>query len=75
MSLTVMQEALHNDEVASTNSALLRSLSVLGPNEFDNLIRERYGACWGTLKFEDSLSDYSDNVCLRLIFKKNKKES
>jgi hypothetical protein len=44
------------------HGAILRSISTLEPDEFDNLITKEYGAYWGTLKFEDSLSDYSNEV-------------
>jgi hypothetical protein len=40
----------------------IRSLSTLEPEEFNNYIQQEYGACWGTLKFDDSLSDYSNEV-------------
>jgi hypothetical protein len=46
----------------SSNERLLRSLSTLDIDEFHTLIQQQYGAYWGTLKFEDSLSDYSNEV-------------
>jgi hypothetical protein len=36
--------------------------STMEPEEFNNYIQQEYGAYWGTLKFEDSLSDYSYKV-------------
>ncbi|CAF1066034.1 unnamed protein product [Adineta steineri] len=41
----------------SANS-LNQSISTLETDEFTSFIQEEYGACWGTLKFEDSISDY-----------------
>ena len=38
------------------------TLSTLSPDEFNQYIREEYGAGWGTLKFQDTLSDYSNKV-------------
>ncbi|CAF0831896.1 unnamed protein product [Rotaria sp. Silwood1] len=56
------QETLLNDDSPQRHSTFLRSISVLDSNDFNNFIQERYGACWGTLKFEDSLSDYSNDA-------------
>lgn len=57
------QQTFVDDEAPSAaRAALLRSISVLDPNDFHNFLQEHYGACWGTLKFEDSLSDYSNDV-------------
>ena len=39
-----------------------RTLSILEKEEFNSYIQQQYGAYWGTLKFEDSLSDYSNEV-------------
>ncbi len=47
---------------SSPTRALIHSISTLEPDEFHSFIQEQYGACWGTLKFEDSLSDYSNEV-------------
>jgi len=44
------------------NETLLHSLSTLDTDQFHTLIQQQYGADWGTLKFEDSLSDYSNEV-------------
>ena len=43
---------------------LLRSISTLDPIDFNLFIQQQYGALWGTLKFEDSLNDYSTDVSL-----------
>jgi hypothetical protein len=61
------QETLLNDDVPISNGMYIRSISVLDTNDFNNFIQQKYGACWGTLKFEDSLSDYSNDVCIILI--------
>jgi hypothetical protein len=47
---------------SSPTRTLIHSISTLEPDEFHSFIQEQYGACWGTLKFEDSLSDYSNEV-------------
>jgi hypothetical protein len=57
------QETLLNDDIPITGAIFLRSISALDPNDFNNFIQKNYGACWGTFKFEDSLSDYSNDVC------------
>jgi len=57
------QETLLNDDITITNGIFLRSISALDTNDFNNFIQQKYGACWGTFKFEDSLSDYSNDVC------------
>lgn len=36
---------------------LFRSPSKIGPKEFNEYIQQEYGACWGTLKFEDYYSN------------------
>jgi hypothetical protein len=46
------------------NETFLRSISTLEPEEFYTFIQKEYGACWGTLKFEDSISDYTNEVNL-----------
>ncbi len=46
------------------NETFLRSISELEPEEFYTFIQKEYGACWGTLKFEDSISDYTNEVNL-----------
>ena len=56
------QETLMNDEIPLDRGMLLRSISTLDNNDFNHFIEQQYGACWGTLKFEDSLSDYSNDV-------------
>lgn len=43
------------------NDDLLRKLS-LESDDFLRFLEEEYGACWGTLKFEDSLIDSPDQV-------------
>ncbi len=58
------QETLLNDDIPVTHGMFLRSISALDTNDFNNFIQQKYGACWGTLKFEDSLSDYSNDVCI-----------
>jgi len=47
---------------SSPTRKLIHSISTLEPDEFHSFIQQQYGACWGTLKFEDSLSDYSNEV-------------
>lgn len=71
MLASTTQETLLNDDTPPLHSAFLRSISVLDPNDFNNFIQEHYGAYWGTLKFEDSLSDYSNDVCIILFFIQN----
>ncbi|CAF0874104.1 unnamed protein product [Adineta ricciae] len=46
----------------SSGETLVRSLSTIEPQEINSFIQEQYGACWGTLKFEDSLSDYANEA-------------
>ncbi len=58
------QETLLNDDMPVTTGMFLRSISTLDPNDFNSFIQQKYGACWGTFKFEDSLSDYSNDVCI-----------
>lgn len=56
------QETLLNDDDQTSNNMFLRSISTLDANDFKSFIQEQYGACWGMFKFEDSLSDYSNDV-------------
>lgn len=57
------QETLLNDDIPTTSHGIfLRSISTLDTVDFNNFIQQTYGGCWGTLKFEDSLSDYSNDV-------------
>ncbi|CAF1318294.1 unnamed protein product, partial [Adineta steineri] len=56
------QETLIEDEIPMTHAGLLRSISALGTNDFNEFIADQYGGCWGTLKFEDTLSDYSNDA-------------
>jgi hypothetical protein len=51
-----------NKDGSASLNALPRSVSVLETDDFNKYIQDYYGACWGTLKFEDSLSDYSNEV-------------
>ena len=54
-----------NDEVQRDESrirTLFRSISTIDANDFHLFLQQQYGACWGTLKFEDSLSDYTNEV-------------
>ena len=60
------QETLLNDDGYGPNPMFLRTISTLDPKDFKSLIQGRYGACWGTFKFEDSLSDYSNDVSFNL---------
>lgn len=39
-----------------------RSPSTLDGDEFYEYLQQQYGAVWGTFKFEDSLSDYTNEV-------------
>lgn len=68
MLTSTTQETLLNEDIPSSKSIFLRSISVLDSNDFNTFIQERYGACWGTLKFEDSLSDYSNDVRTLIYF-------
>ena len=56
------QETLMSDEIPMDRAMLLRSISTLDNHDFNHFIEQQYGACWGTLKFEDTLSDYSNDV-------------
>ena len=70
------QETLLNDEIPVSHGMLLRSISTLDQHDFTSFIQDKYGACWGTFKFEDTLSDYSNDVCsdliLLMMMRKNK---
>ena len=69
MSASTTQEALVNSKSpTSRESKFLRSPSTLEPDEFQNYVQQEYGAVWGTLKFEDSLSDYSNEVKYSISF-------
>ena len=64
---TLAQETLisKNDNSRTESplhGTLQHSVSLLEPDEFYSLIQRQYGACWGTFKFDDSFSDYSDEV-------------
>jgi hypothetical protein len=56
------QQTLVNDDPPAAHGMLLRSISTLEPKDFNHFLQEQYGARWGKLKFEDSLSDYSNDV-------------
>ncbi|CAF4080202.1 unnamed protein product, partial [Rotaria sordida] len=63
MLTSITQDALidENESIKkklSLPATLLRTLSTLEPENFHYLIQQQYGACWGTLKFEDSLGSY-----------------
>jgi hypothetical protein len=62
MIASTTQEALVNSKNSILSGKFIRSPSTLEPEEFSNYIQQEYGAYWGTLKFEDSLSDYSNEV-------------
>ena len=62
------QETLVDDEDSPTPVMLMRSISALDVHDFQNFIEQHYGACWGKLKFEDSLSDYSNDVRISMMF-------
>jgi hypothetical protein len=62
MLASATQETLLGDDISSPHGMLLRSISALDTNDFNSFIQQQYGACWGTFKFEDSLSDYSNDV-------------
>lgn len=68
MLASTTQETLLNDDFPSSHATFLRSISTLDPNDFNSFIQNQYAACWGTLKFEDSLSDYATDVCICFIF-------
>ena len=72
MIASTTQEALVNGKNgtqrnSSLSGHLARSPSTLEPEEFNNYIQQEYAAYWGTLKFEDSLSDYSNEVKIRFV--------
>ena len=46
----------------SPSKFLLRPLSTCESEALNNYIQQEYGAMWGTLKFEDSLGDYFNEV-------------
>jgi hypothetical protein len=60
MSTSMKQEPIvsSNDQVASASSS---------PNMFARSLAE-CGACWGTFKFEDTLSNHSSDVSDSLFF-------
>ncbi len=67
MTTLTTQEALINSKNSTEEESLLpgefiRSLSTMEPAEFNDYIQQEYGAYWGTLKFEDSLCSYSNQV-------------
>lgn len=62
------QQILPYEDGPLQEITFLRSISVLDRNDFKKFIQEKYGAHWGVLKFEDSLSDYSNDVSNFLIF-------
>jgi hypothetical protein len=64
MRASTTQETLvnSNDDVHNEPPKLLPSISTLETDDFHTLIQQQYGAYWGTFKFEDSLSDYSNDV-------------
>jgi hypothetical protein len=73
MSASTTQETLVNtnndrQKESSVHGALVRSLSTMEPEDFNRLIQQQYGAYWGTLKFEDSLSDYSNEVFIDFLY-------
>lgn len=65
------QETLLNDDIPLSHGMLLRSISALDTNDFNNFIQQKYGACWGTFKFEDTLNDYSNDVCSYFNLRRN----
>jgi hypothetical protein len=68
MLASTTQETLVDDDLSSSHGMFLRSISTLDANDFNNYIQQHYGACWGSLKFEDSLSDYSNDVRIYRTF-------
>ena len=64
MRASTTQEPSRGDDRKNQSSGetLVRSISTIEPQEINSFIQEEYGACWGTLKFEDSLSDYANEV-------------
>ncbi|CAF0976650.1 unnamed protein product [Rotaria sordida] len=63
MTALMTQETLVNSKSPiSKESKFLYSPSTLEPEEFDNYIQQEYGAFWGTLKFENSLNNYSNEA-------------
>ena len=59
---TTQNPFINPNQSRSSHGHLIRTPSTLEPEEFNNYIQQEYGAMWGTLKFEDSLSDYSNEV-------------
>ena len=45
-----------------TKDAATPKVPTLEKDDLNKYIQEKYAGCWGTLKFEDSLSDYSNEV-------------
>lgn len=69
MIASATQETLANSnstqkQDSPPHSKFARTPSTLETDDFNNYIQQEYGAFWGTLKFEDSLSDYSNEVNL-----------
>jgi hypothetical protein len=63
MSASTTQQTVNNptDNPLAKDAAILQ-VPGLEKVELNKYIQEKYAACWGTLKFEDSLSDYSNDV-------------
>ena len=64
MLASTTQEPLVNTNESLSHGPSLRSLPLLEPDDFYTSIQKQYGAYWGTLKFEGSLSNYSNEVNL-----------
>lgn len=62
MFASTTQQQTNDDESNTNRTMLLRSISTLDADDFNIFLQHHYGAFWGTLKFEDSLSDYSNDV-------------
>lgn len=59
---TTQDTLVNNQNDITSNGTLNQSTSTLATDDFNNFIEQQYGAWWGTFKFEDSLSDYSNDA-------------
>ena len=70
MTASTTQEILFRDDRRASRGRLVRSISALSDNDFNHFIQQQYGACWGTFKFEDMLSNDSSDVSSYLLLKR-----
>ena len=57
-----------NESTASSRRRFFRTMSRVKSEKFNDYIQQHYGAMWGTLKFESTLSDYSNEVIPFICF-------